>query len=285
MSTIFLNYRREDSGGYALSLFDRLANHFGREAIFKDIDSIPHGASFSSEIEKAVVSCDIFLVVIGRTWLSISDQGRCRLDDPEDFVRLEIIWALSRERYVIPILVGGAIMPSADVLPQPLKPLAAKQAITLNDVSFQSDADRLFRTIKAKGVHPEEPLRIGKRIRAQLQHSEDLTRVIQLDIDGELHVVKFQFKHWAINKPLYYIWVDQKQEFAGYDKDTYDKDEYGLAIDSSDDRFLNFRILGDTTHYATVRWHMTDRGFGFLAGYFDYFALIVGNDTVYSDRR
>ena len=114
---IFMTYRREDTAYPAAWLFDRLAGHFGRDQVFKDIDSIELGDDFVEVITAAVGSCDALLALIGDRWLSSTDRdGQRRLDDPGDFVRLEIEAALARDVRVIPILVGGAQMPRVDGL-------------------------------------------------------------------------------------------------------------------------------------------------------------------------
>ena len=111
---VFISYRREETAYPAGWLFDRLADRFGRGQIFKDIDSIQLGDDFVEVITAAVGSCDVLLALIGDRWLTITDeQGRARLDDPEDFVRLELEAALTRNVRVIPILVEGARMPRA----------------------------------------------------------------------------------------------------------------------------------------------------------------------------
>src|SRR4051812_7200047 len=116
MSRVFICYRREDSSGYARLLFDKLEDRFGQGNVFMDLDSLPPGADFVRIIESTVNSCDVFLAVIGKHWLTArDDEGRARLDSPEDFVRLEISAALQRGIQLIPVLVGGARMPrSAD---------------------------------------------------------------------------------------------------------------------------------------------------------------------------
>src|ERR1043166_4935681 len=92
---IFISYRRDDSEGVAGRLFDRLATQFGREQIFMDVDAIAPGEDFIDVIERAVTSCDVLIAVIGRGWLEARDQdGRRRIDNPEDFVRVEIVAAL-----------------------------------------------------------------------------------------------------------------------------------------------------------------------------------------------
>jgi hypothetical protein len=91
-------------------------------------------------INRAVGSCDVLLAVIGDQWLTITDeQGRRRLDDPADFVRLEIQAALKRDVRIIPILVGGAHMPDADELPDDLTGLVRRQALELSPNRFEYD--------------------------------------------------------------------------------------------------------------------------------------------------
>jgi hypothetical protein len=107
MSRIFISYRREDSGASAGRLHDRLREHFGRDNVFMDIDTIEPGLDFTDVIERTVASCDVLIALIGRQWLTSTDAaGQRRLDNPEDFVRLEIAAALKRNIRVIPALVG-----------------------------------------------------------------------------------------------------------------------------------------------------------------------------------
>jgi len=108
VSRIFISYRREDSAPYAGRLYDRLGQHFGKDKIFMDIDTIEPGVDFVEDIEQAVGSCDVLIALIGKQWLTISDAtGQRRLDNPEDFVRLEIKTALARNIRVIPALLPG----------------------------------------------------------------------------------------------------------------------------------------------------------------------------------
>ena len=142
---IFINYRREDADFPAAWLFDYLVAHFGEEQIFKDIDAIQPGDDFADVIRAAVGSCEVLLVLIGDRWLTITDDdGRRRLDHPEDFVRQEIEAALDRNIRVIPILVGETPMPHAPQLPDGLANLARRQALQLSPARLQSDAKRLL---------------------------------------------------------------------------------------------------------------------------------------------
>src|SRR5215467_13810316 len=118
VARIFLSYRRDDSGGYTGRLYDRLSQHFGRDNLFMDVDTIALGLDFVEVIQDAVGVCDVLLAVIGRQWLTSADaRGYRRLDNPEDFVRIEIMAALARNIRVIPVLVGGASMPRSTELP------------------------------------------------------------------------------------------------------------------------------------------------------------------------
>ena len=147
---IFISYRRDETAYSAGWLFDRLAQHFGAGQIFKDVDSIELGDDFVQVITNAVGSCDVLLALIGDQWLTIIDeQGRRRLNDPADFVRLEIQAALKRHVRIIPILVGGAHMPHADELPAGLTGLARRQALDLSPNRFEYDTNRLLRVLDA----------------------------------------------------------------------------------------------------------------------------------------
>src|SRR6516164_3292261 len=116
---IFISYRREESRWSARSLHDRLCRTFDPEQIFMDIDSIALGEDFVKAVETTVAKCDVLIAVIGNNWLtSKNDRGDRRLDNAEDFVRMEIAAALKREISVIPVLVDGASMPNATDLPR-----------------------------------------------------------------------------------------------------------------------------------------------------------------------
>jgi ABC-type amino acid transport substrate-binding protein len=147
-SRIFISYRREETAYPAAWLFDRLASHFRAGQVFKDVDSIQLGDDFVEEITRAVASCDVLLALIGERWLTIADeQGRRRLDLPDDFVRLEIEAALTRNVRVIPILVDGARMPDPGQLPDSLARLVRRQALQLSPERFDFDLNRLLRVL------------------------------------------------------------------------------------------------------------------------------------------
>ena len=97
--------------GYAGRLYDRLAAHFGADHVFMDVQGIEPGVDFVDAIERALGSCEIMIVLIGKDWLTADSAGRRRLDDPNDFVRVETATALARGIRVVPVLVEGAEMP------------------------------------------------------------------------------------------------------------------------------------------------------------------------------
>jgi len=150
MASIFISYRREDSVAYAGRLYDRLNAHFGAEhQVFMDVDTIDPGVDFVEKIEQTVGSCDVLIAVIGKLWLTVVDeQGRVRLQNPEDFVRLEIQTALDRKIRVIPALVGGARMPRSQDLPSELAALARRNAFQIHDDSFRQSMSRLIESLE-----------------------------------------------------------------------------------------------------------------------------------------
>jgi len=163
---IFISYRRDDSAGYTRAISDQLAQRFSKDRIFMDVDSIEPGLPFDRVINDAVGRCDVLLAMIGRRWLESRDGSGPRMNDPGDFVRIEITAALSRNIRVIPVLLDGATMPAADALPEPLRPLALHNAIDVSDSRFASDVTRLADAIgKAFGesAMPDGWSRLGSR--------------------------------------------------------------------------------------------------------------------------
>ena len=154
---IFISYRRIDTSYAAGRIYDRLAAHFGEDAIFMDVEVIEGGLDFVKVLEDAVQSCDVLIALIGKQWLSTKDEGgNRRLDNPEDFVRIEIATALSRDIRVIPVLVDGIGMPRSTELPENLKPLARRNALQVNHHSFNPDVYRLIAHIELALKEVEE---------------------------------------------------------------------------------------------------------------------------------
>lgn len=126
---VFISYRRDDALDATDRLYTELAAQLGEDSIMMDVDSIPSGADYREYIQQAIEGCEAVLVVIGNHWLNVVDStGKRRLDDPEDFVHLEITLALKLGKHVIPVLVGRGTMPSAEELPAELQSLAYRNA-------------------------------------------------------------------------------------------------------------------------------------------------------------
>jgi formylglycine-generating enzyme required for sulfatase activity len=147
MAKIFISYRRDDSQYQADKLHAALKPHVAnpRTDIFIDVDNIPLGVDFATHLEGKVGECEVLLALIGDEWLNIRDPatGRRRLDDPKDFVRIEIAAALQRGIPVVPVLFDGASIPPAEDLPEDLKPLARRNGLPVTRASFDSDMLRL----------------------------------------------------------------------------------------------------------------------------------------------
>jgi TIR domain len=147
-ASIFISYRRDDSGDVAGRIYDRLVQHFGRERVFKDVDSIPLGIDFRKKLRECVSECDVLLAVMGNRWRGEDAQG-ARIDDERDYVRIEIDAALRREIPVIPVLVLGADAPREENLPDALKPLSYRNGMHVRaDPDFHPDMNRLIRGIE-----------------------------------------------------------------------------------------------------------------------------------------
>jgi len=151
MAGTFISYRREDAAGYAGRLRESLERRLGASRVFRDVDTLRPGQDFVQAIETRLTDCRVMLAVIGREWASARDMaGSRRLDDTYDFVRLEIAAALARPNVlVVPVLVEGAAMPSAAELPENIRPLARRHAVTVRDETWDTDVDRLVLVIES----------------------------------------------------------------------------------------------------------------------------------------
>lgn len=162
MAGIFISYRRDDAQGEALHLFDNLKQHFGADRVFMDVIAIRPGEDYRKVIDSAVASCDVLITLIGRDWLtSTTAAGQARINDARDFVRLETAAALKRDVRVIPVLVHGATMPTEEVLPDELKPLAYRNAIEVSHSRWDYDVrmliDALERVLPPAAPAPGPP--------------------------------------------------------------------------------------------------------------------------------
>lgn len=149
MSRVFVSYRRDDTQGEAGHLLADLRRRFGDERVFMDIAGIGPGEEFGQAIERAIAGCSVILVLIGRTWIEARDaQGQRRLNDPNDWVRLEVQAALQGQRLVIPVLVQGAAMPAEHDLPESMRPLARRNAHEMSARRWDFDFDSLAQTLE-----------------------------------------------------------------------------------------------------------------------------------------
>ena len=146
---IFINYRRGDEPGFTQALLGRLEQAFPADQLFIDVDNIPPGEDFVRMLESQVAQCDALLAVIGHSWLNATDErGSRRLDDPNDFVRIEIESALKQGKRVIPVLVHEARMPRPDELPEAIRPLATRNAVRLTHERFRADTQGLVKALQ-----------------------------------------------------------------------------------------------------------------------------------------
>jgi hypothetical protein len=163
MAHIFISYRREDSGGHAGRLCDRLTARFGNDHVFMDLQDIAPGQNFAQSIDEMIATCDCVIAVIGPRWV---ETIQTRAHGAEDFVQHEIAAALRRGITVIPVLVGGARMPPAEHLPPAMSALRYRNAFEVRDERFDDDVARLSDAISAHGAAVDAGLPgAGRRVR------------------------------------------------------------------------------------------------------------------------
>ncbi|MCU7872614.1 MAG: toll/interleukin-1 receptor domain-containing protein [Candidatus Thiodiazotropha sp. (ex Lucinoma borealis)] len=144
---IFISYRRSDSSGYCGRLYDRLSAFFGSDHVFIDIDAIAPGEDFRSVIQNNIKDCDLVLAVIGPNWLGDNLNDQRRIDNPDDFVRIEIEFALKGKTPIWPITIRNTNPPRPDALPDSIKALSLRQAIDLSDTRWNKDVEGLINSI------------------------------------------------------------------------------------------------------------------------------------------
>ena len=150
MAGIFISYRRDDAAGYAGRLHESLERRLGESQLFRDVDTLQPGQDFVKAIDARLATCKVMLVIIGREWIDARNTaGARRLDDPLDFVRLEIAAGLARtDVLVVPVLVEGASMPAAAQLPENMQALARRHAVSVRDETWDADVDRLAAVVE-----------------------------------------------------------------------------------------------------------------------------------------
>jgi hypothetical protein len=141
---IFISYRRSDTQGYAGWLHQILAEHYGRSRVFRDLDSIQPGEHFPTRVARTIAGCTHVFVLIGPAWLAPGPDGRPRLADSDDWVRLELETALQRGLQIVPLLIGDADLPPSNVMPVSLRSIADHQAFALRDAQFTDDVRQVL---------------------------------------------------------------------------------------------------------------------------------------------
>lgn len=234
MSKILISYRREDSPDVIDRIDDKLANQFGREAVFKDVESMPFGVDFRKHLDEQVAQCDVFLAVIGPDWMGPKDsQGKTRLEDPEDFVRFEIELALKRQIPVIPILVRGASIPPAEQLPTSLQELPYRHGLAVRSgPDFHRDVDCLIEYLKRQ-ISGLSESQTGPDTQSQSRPKKG-RQVVPPPSSGMVRIPKGRFLYGGNKIPHvidYDYWIDQypvtNQKYlafvlaGGYEKQLY----------------------------------------------------------------
>ena len=145
MKTVFISYRRQDTAPAAGRVYDRLGRLLSKRHVFFDVDTIGGGKDFVAEMTEAVRKSDVVLLFIGRRWLD--PEGAPRICEPDDHVRAEVRVALQNSPMVLPVLVDGAVMPKAEILPEDIRGIATKNALPLRHETFDDDAENILATI------------------------------------------------------------------------------------------------------------------------------------------
>src|SRR5829696_7648579 len=152
---VFLSYRRDDAGGHAGRLSDALSERLGAGSVFHDVTAIGPGLNFDHEIDRALDECDAVLALIGPAWLdAASSDGSRRLFASDDYVRRELARALTRDVPLVPVLVGGARLPSEEELPDSIAALSQRQQVILQDESWHNDVNGLVRSLRREPLRP-----------------------------------------------------------------------------------------------------------------------------------
>ncbi len=180
MPTIFISYRRADSLESTGRVYDRLAEAFGAECVFRDIDSIPLGIPFPELLRQTLSRANVVLVIIGPSWLSVTNpHGQRRLFELADLVRMEVECALQQDLPVIPVMVGNAPLPKEECLPESIRGLAQRNGFAVRpDPDFHRDMDRLCLKVQELLGFPDAPLRKAELLEQLLaKHQAELERI------------------------------------------------------------------------------------------------------------
>ena len=188
MARIFISYRRDDSASISGRIYDRLVAKFGRKRVFKDVDDIPAGVDFNAYIRNTLRQCTVALVVIGQRWLDIQDaDGRQRLAQPNDLVRIEIETALSLGLTVIPLLAEGATMPAPTDVPESLRELPGLNALPVRiDPDFAHDMDKVVSAVEHALTSHTSPNIFRRVAGAMSKPKPSVETVVDADADADV---------------------------------------------------------------------------------------------------
>jgi TIR domain len=163
---VFISYRRDDAAGYAGRLEEALERRLGHGSVFRDVLDIAPGDDFVQAIRTRLQGAKTVLVLIGPRWAGADASGARRIDDANDFVRLEVAVALESGAMVVPVLLPGAEMPAQASLPPPLQALARRNALSLGDAHWDADMARLADSIGLPKPTARWPLAAGAAVLA-----------------------------------------------------------------------------------------------------------------------
>lgn len=223
---IFISYRRDDTAWPARSLYEHLRS--GLTPVFMDVGTIHGGDDFPNEIRYHMSRCGIMLVLIGRDWLGATGLKRTRrIDEPEDWVHIEIKAALEQNIWAVPVLIDGVKMPKASDLPDGLRPLTRVSAFTLSHSNFDREIEDLKAHIEA--VRKGYKILQGKWS-LKLQYSEGSDHTFRLSSETRDYLIRISLT----NRGKSTIAVDGQVEATTNSAATITGEEIDLAALSSE---------------------------------------------------
>lgn len=206
MSKIFISYRRNDSKDLTGRICDRLVTQFGSGEVFKDVDSMPLGVDFRKHLDKTLSQCEVVLAVIGPDWMGPRDgEGKARLDDPTDVVRIEVESALKRGIPLIPVLVNGVSIPSSKDLPDSMQELPYRHGLAVrSDPDFRHDMDRLIDHLKIEFQCKKQEGQQNKDIPNRItEHGKLHGLDLNSECEAETHIAMRKTQHEQVEHQLF----------------------------------------------------------------------------------
>ncbi len=191
--SIFINYRRDDSGGESKLIRDALVREFGERSVFMDVESIKSGQDWPRRLQGRMHRAETVLVIIGPNWLQagLDMWAIRRIDQPKDWVRQELATALKEGKKIIPVLVRGARLPPAKALPPSIRPLVRKQSMEIRSECWDHDILLLLAKL-AREDRPGHVIQegVGPYPKSKLAVPEPLS---EITLDG---ILRHELPHW-----------------------------------------------------------------------------------------